>query len=121
MHQCDGTGKTLTGWDISSILSSFTGVKRFHVSGSHSTQILQVLQLPERQHKKLLPALQMLLVSQPGPNVREAAVSFMVSRRLSGYPIAVEYERLFHICEPGGAGTISAQCYCRQHSLSRLK
>jgi hypothetical protein len=44
-----------------------------------------------------LSALQKLYIPQPGPRhapLREAVVSFMISRRLSGHPIEVEYERL---------------------------
>ena len=117
------TGQSPASLEISrpTILRSFAGVKRFYVAGNNSTNIMHVLQAPDWRRENVLPSLHKLLVSQPGPHLREAVVSLMVSRRLSGYPITVEYERLCHICEPGGAGTISAQCYCCQHSQSRLK
>ncbi|KAH9010371.1 hypothetical protein EDB83DRAFT_427717 [Lactarius deliciosus] len=53
-----------------------------------------------------------LWIAHPGPRhapLREAVVAFMISRRLSGHPIAVEYERLCHINELRGTETISQQ------------
>jgi hypothetical protein len=88
-------------------LNSFTGVKWFHVAGNLSTNIVGDLQLPDRRREAVLPALHKLYISQPGPRnapLREATVSFMISRRLSGHPIGVEYERL---CSSElGTGTI---------------
>ena len=51
--------------------------------------------------------------SQPGPHhapLREAVVSLMVSRRLSGSFIDVDYERLW-IDEPGGTGSTYTSCW----------
>ena len=90
-------------------LNPFTGVKRFHVAGSDSANIVRALQLPERQRDNVLPSLHTLLMSQPEPHLREAVVSVMVSRRLSGHPITVEYGPLCHISGAGKAGTISAR------------
>ena len=70
-----------------------------------------------------VPALQGLYIPQPGPRhvpLREAVVSFMNLRRLSGHSIAVEYERPSHMSELTGAGTKHAQC-CRHCSLTRFQ
>ena len=78
-------------------INSFTGVKSLHVAGGLSTNVVRAT---GTQHKTLipvLPALHNLYIAQPGPrhaSLKEAVVSFMLSRRLSGHPIAVEYERL---------------------------
>ena len=81
-------------------LNSFTGVKRLYLVGNLSAAILQAFQLD---------SLQNLYVPQPGPRhapLREAVVSRMVSLRLSGCPIEVEYERLYiSEREPSGTGT----------------
>ena len=56
----------------------------------------------------MLPALHKLYIPQPGPRdvvLREAVMSFMISRRLSGHPIAVEYERSCDINEQNETGT----------------
>jgi hypothetical protein len=73
-------------------INSFAGVKSFHVAGNLSTNIVRAT-----QRKTILPALHNLYIPQPGPRhapLRKAVVSFMISRRLSGHPLAVEYERL---------------------------
>ncbi len=104
-------------------INSFTGVKRFYLDGNHSTNIVRALQLPDRQCKTVLPALHELYISQPGPRhapLREATVSFMTSRRSSGHPIRVEYERPYHISELRGTGTLYAQCH-HHYSLTRLE
>ena len=63
--------------------------------------VVHTLQPLENQHEKF-PALHKLYIPQPGPRdavLRETVVSFMVSHRLSGHPIEVEYERLSYINE----------------------
>ncbi|KAI9440232.1 hypothetical protein BJY52DRAFT_1217180 [Lactarius psammicola] len=90
------------------LICSFRGVKWVHVAGDHSTDIVRALQLPD----EVLPALHRLYVLQPGPRrapLREAVVSYMTKRRLSGCPIAVEYEQLCHINEQRGTGPFSQQ------------
>ena len=107
------------------IINSFTGVKWFHVSGNLSANIVRPLRLvPGKPREFVLPALQNLYILQPGPCyscLREAVVSFMVSRRLSCRPILVDYEYLCHINEVrgtlGGTGMYSK---CRRHSASLL-
>ena len=95
-------------------LNFFGGVKRLHVVGNLSTDIIHALELPDN----VLPSLHGLYIPQPGPHhvpLREAVVSFMTSRRLSGRPIAVEYERyepLSQISELSDAGAKYAQCRC---------
>jgi hypothetical protein len=82
-------------------INLLTGVKWIHVAGNFSTQIVRALQQPETA---ALSALQGLYIPQPGPRhtpLREAVVSFMTSRRLSGHLIAVEYEQLTHTSEIG--------------------
>ena len=104
-------------------INSFTGVKCLHVSGNISIDIIRALQLPDKQHQNVIPALQKLYIPQPGPRhapLREMVVSFMISRRLSGHPVEVEYERLCHIGELHATGTTYAQSY-HHYSLTRLE
>jgi hypothetical protein len=86
-----------------------------------STDVVRALQDVFLVRKTVLPALHKLYIPQPEPRhapLSEATVSFMTSRRLSGHPIAVEYERLCRISELRGTGTIYAQCLHR-YSLTR--
>jgi hypothetical protein len=97
------------------LLDLFTGVKEFHVNADDSdlTNIVHALQLQKRRRDYVLPTLHKLCIQQPGPRhapLREEVVRFMVSRRLSGHPIEVEYERLCDIKERTGTGTICAPC-----------
>ena len=106
-RQKDGShiGRWLT------LLNLFRGVKWLHILGNLSTDIVHSLRL---RYKAVLPVLQGLYIPQPGPRhtpLREALVSFMTSRRLSGHPIAVEYEQLSHMSELSRAGTKCAQCH----------
>ena len=74
------------------LTSSFRGTKSLHIAGS-----------------------------QPGPYyapLREAVVSQMVSRRLSGSLMDVEYERLW-VDESDGTGSTYASCW--RHTLSCLE
>ena len=96
------------------LISSFTCVNLFQVAGNLSTYILRDLQLPDRKREAVLPYLRVLYIPQPGPRralLREAVVSLITSRRLSGSPITVEYEGLFRASELRGAGTIYSQCH----------
>ncbi|KAH9066562.1 hypothetical protein EDB87DRAFT_436977 [Lactarius vividus] len=79
------------------LIYPFRGTKWFHIAGDLSTDIVLSLQLSGKRRKTLLPALQKLYIREPGPRhvpLREAVVSLMMSRRLSGHRIEVEYERL---------------------------
>jgi hypothetical protein len=99
-------------------INSFTGVKCFHVSGNLSTDIIQALQQPDRPSKTVLPALHKLCIREPGPRnplLREAVVSLMVSRRLSGCVVEVEYER---IRVNGLSGTGSRNTEHQNHTLT---
>jgi hypothetical protein len=101
-------------------INLFTGVKWFHVAGNLSTEIVGDLQQSNNRGKSVLPALHKLYIAQPEPRhapLREATVSFMTSRRLSGRPIMVEYEQPC-LSESLGAGTIYSQCH-RRYSLTR--
>ncbi|KAH9010356.1 hypothetical protein EDB83DRAFT_426995 [Lactarius deliciosus] len=94
------------------LLNLFTGVKWFHLDANLSTPIVRSLQLSDRRYKAMLPTLHTLYIAQPGPRhapLREAVVSFMTSRRLSGHPIAVEYERPSHLDELRETGSLSQQ------------
>ena len=71
----------------------FKGVRRFHLAGNLSTDVVLSLEQYRTQHETFL---QKLCIREPGPcyaPLREAVVSLMVSRRLSGCDIEVEYER----------------------------
>jgi hypothetical protein len=92
------------------IIKLFTGVKRFHVEGSISEYILYVWRSPDSRGNPVLPALHKLQI-WPVPchedwSLREAVVSLVTSRRLSGQPIAVEYEPLCCVDELHGTGTV---------------
>jgi hypothetical protein len=90
-------------------ISSFKAVISLRVAGSLSTDVVRALQSPDRRRETVLPALHKLSILQPGPRhapLREAVASFMTSRRLSGQPIEVEYERLCDISELRDAGTL---------------
>ena len=83
-------------------LNLFTDEKSFHLDVNHWIQ--------PRQHEDVLPPIAKLYIPQPGPChafVREAVVSVMISCRLSGHPIEVEYEQPCNICE---TGTVFVQC-----------
>ena len=91
-------------------INSFTGVKWLHISGNLSTDIM--CSPPDGRPESVLPSLcklYKLYILQPVPRyvpLKEAVASFMTSRRLSGHPIVVEYERLRHIGELPGTGTV---------------
>jgi hypothetical protein len=83
------------------LIDLFRGVKRFHVAGSLSESIMCALLLPGSQGKSILPALHKLYIPRPGPRLTplgKDVVSFVISRRLSGHQIAVEYERYEESC-----------------------
>ncbi|KAH9010359.1 hypothetical protein EDB83DRAFT_427032 [Lactarius deliciosus] len=94
------------------LLNSFTGVQRSHVARNLSTNNVRALQLSDRRGETVMPSLHTLYIAQPGPRhapLREAVVSFAASLRLSGHPIAVEYERLSHVDELRGTGPLPQQ------------
>ena len=98
---------------ISQAINTFMGVKWLYVSGNLWNDIVCSSQLWhwQRRPKSMLPALHKLYVLQPAPHysrLREAIVSFMVSRRLSCCPIVVDYEHLYHISELRGTGIYSS-------------
>ncbi|KAH9171660.1 hypothetical protein EDB89DRAFT_2243343 [Lactarius sanguifluus] len=102
-----GRGVDYSGWR--DLLDSFTGVKWFHLDLDHSSNIFRDLQLPDWRYGTMLPSLHKLYIPQPGQRhaaLGEPIVSFMISRRLSGHHIAVEYEQLGHINELRGTGPI---------------
>ena len=113
-----GDNSHFNGWLMP--IDSFTGVKRLHIAGNLSTDIVRALE-PDSWRKTLLPTLQKLYIPQPGPRhgpLREAIVSFMISRRLSDHPIEVEYEHNSQRELPGTSTMLFVQCYHR-HLLTR--
>lgn len=94
------------------LLGTFTGVKALHLKGiiaDDFISIMHILQLGERQRRNALPALHKLCIQQPGPRhapLREVVVVFMVTCRLSGHLIAVEYEQQCSISEQREAGIL---------------
>ncbi|KAH8984711.1 hypothetical protein EDB92DRAFT_2033247 [Lactarius akahatsu] len=94
------------------LIHSFEGTKWPRVVGDQSKNTVITLQSYPTRHEMALLAVHKLYISQPGPRhapLREAVVSFMVSRRLSGHPIRVEYEPLCHISQLRGTGPLSHQ------------
>jgi hypothetical protein len=94
------------------LIRPFIGTKWVHVAGEHSTNIVLALQHSQMRRETVLPALCKLCIREPEPRyapLRDAVVSFMHSRRLSGHIIGVEYERLW-INELRGTGTAFFQC-----------
>jgi hypothetical protein len=92
----------------------FIGTKRLHIAGEHSTNILLALQHRDSQiqHETVLPGLYKLCIREPVPRyapLRDAVVSFIRSRQLSGYVIGVEYVQL-RINERRGTGTTFNRC-----------
>jgi hypothetical protein len=84
------------------LIHPFGGTKWFHIAGDLSTDILISLQLFRKRDEYLLPSLHKLFIWEPEPHhvpLREAAVSLIASRWLSGHIIGLEYERLW-INEP---------------------
>jgi hypothetical protein len=96
------------------LIKSFRGVKWFHVSGHLSEDIACSLHSRDGRCEIVLPALHKLYIPQPGPwgvYFRDAVVSFMISRQLSGHPIGVEYEGLSYIDELPQKGTLFARAF----------
>lgn len=86
-------------------LNSFIGVKWLSVVGNLSTDIVFALLPSNTRRETVLPALYKLYIRQPAPRhapLTGAVESLITSRRLSGHPIAVEYERR-------GTGTVYDQ------------
>ena len=99
------------GREVIRVLNKYTGKKLFHLDMDHSISVMHTLQPLERRHNDMSPALHKLYVRQPGPRdavLREAVVSFMTSRRLSGHPIEVEYQRQCDTNEQCEAGILQS-------------
>ena len=98
--------------ELVDLLNQSTGEKSFHLDANHWINIVHTSQ-PSR-HENVLPATEKLYLPQPGPRhvfLREGVVSVMVSRRLSGHPIEVEYERpCSSINEQHELGIVYGQC-----------
>ena len=95
------------------LLNSIIGEKSiyFKLNWNHRTNIVHTSQT--RGHENVLPAIDKLYISQPGPCcawLRETVVSMMISCRLSGHHIEVEYERSCDINEKRETGTVYDHC-----------
>ena len=80
------------------VIPSFTAAKWLHLVCDFSKDIVLYLHALDRRRdsETVLPVMQKLCIREPESHLaplRTAVVSFMVPRRLSGDPIAVEYER----------------------------
>jgi hypothetical protein len=78
------------------IIRRFVGAKWFRAVGEHSTDVVRALQLSDERREPVLPALHKLCLQEPETRylpLREAVVSFMHSRWLSGHFITVAYEK----------------------------
>ena len=95
--------------ELLALLNPFTNEKGCHLrlNQNHWTNIVHFSQ--QRQHENVLLAMGKLYIPRPGLRysfLREAMVSVMVSCRLSGHPIEVEYERPRDIDEQHETGTV---------------
>jgi hypothetical protein len=96
------------------LINLFTGIKWFRVTGNLSESIVRTLLPPDQWCSPVLPALHKLCIPQPEPRhtpLCEDVVSFMVSRQLSGLPIAVEYEGSRHTSELRETGIMDTPFY----------
>jgi hypothetical protein len=103
------------------LLSLFTGVTRLHLDANHLTNVVCALLPSEKQPQNLLPALHKLYIPQVERHapLTKSVVSLITSRRLSGHPILVEYEKLCHASEIGGTGTYAQ--FHPHYSLTRFE
>ena len=113
-------------------MGSFRSVKWFHIKGDMTELVNDLLVLDGHSdassdwskdgfRQSSLPSLRKLHLQQPGQRhapLSKAVVLFMTSRRRSGHPIAVEYERISYNSELRGAGTTYAERR-RRGSLTR--
>jgi hypothetical protein len=104
------------------LIYPFRGTKRLDIAGVFSENIVRALKPQVRRRKAVLPALHKLYISQPMPRpmpLSNPIVSYMTSRRFSGHPIAVEYERPCGISEFCRTGALFSKCH-HQCLLTRL-
>ena len=113
-HLYVGVRHTTSGKDRSDdedwleLFRAFCGTKWLDIASEHSTNIVLALQY---SRESVLPALCKIRIREPEPRyapLRDAVVSFIHSRRVSGHIIAVEYERLW-TNELLGTGTVFVQ------------
>jgi hypothetical protein len=99
------------------LIKSFRGVRWFHVPGHLGRyRMFFKLHQSDRRCEIVLPALHKLYIPQPGPwgmYFRDAVVSFIISRQLSGHPLGVEYEGLSDIDELPKKGTLYACAFTK--------
>jgi hypothetical protein len=91
------------------------GTKSFHIGGNLSTDVMLSVRQSSESDETLLPSLQQLHIRDPGPRyalLRESVVSIMVSKRLSGHIMVVEYEGP-QINEQGGTTVTYSHCTMR--------
>ena len=90
------------------LFRAFRGTKWLDIASEHFTDIVLALQY---SRESVLPALCKIRIREPEPRyapLRDAVVSFIHSRRVSGHIIAAEYERLW-TNELLGTGTVFVQ------------
>ena len=114
------------GWQDEKVIVSWMGLirqcmgtKSFHIGGNLSTDVMLSIRQSSESEETLLPSLQQLHIRDPGPRyalLRESVVSIMVSKRLSGHIMAVEYEGP-QINEQGGTGTTVTYSQPEHHTL----
>jgi len=104
------------------LVNSFRSVKWLHVAGNSLVRIVHILRPSEMRYETVqtvLPVLRKLFVREHGHHyapLREAVPSPMVSCRLFGSLLKMEYERPL----TNDAGTMCAQCqYYTLTCLSR--
>ena len=99
--------------ELLELLNPFIGEKSFHLrlDASHWEKFVRIPQ-PSR-HENVPPPVAKFYIPHPSPCqtlLREAVVSVMISRRLAGRPIEVEYEQPCNINEQRETGTVYDQC-----------
>ena len=114
------------GWQDEKVIVSWMGLirqcrgtKSFHIGGNLSADVMLSIRQSSESEETLLPSLQQLHIRDPGPRyalLRESVVSIMVSRRLSGHIMAVEYEGP-QINEQGETGSTVTFSRYERHSL----
>ena len=80
------------------LLRLFRSTEKVQVAGELATDIVHALRTTNEEATAVLPALRNLYLQEPGPlfaPLRAAVVPFVTSRRLSGYPVTVEYTQRY--------------------------
>ena len=98
--------------ELLDLLNPSTDEKSFHLDANHWIDVI-VHTSQQSRYENVLFAIDKIYLPQPGPGhalLREWVVSEMVSRRLSGHPIEVEYELLCDMNEQRELGIVDGRC-----------